>query len=336
MLRPMLVYARTKGVDTEAILREIGVEARALDEYDVRISETVRLRAWELAQERADDPLFGLHAAEHAATGAFDVLDYAVYFSSTLGEGIDRLLRFHRLLCDAWDFRLTEEGDSMRLRRTVRTPHAEQEAALALFVQRARELTGKKLAPHEVRFTYGAAGSKKIIGDFFDCPVHFECAWPEIVFGRAALALPIRSANDGVVRVLDRYMRDLLARLPADHSHAHHAASVVSRAMCSGQRPTLDTVAHAMRASRRTVQRRLGDEGTSFDEVVDETRRELAERLISDRRLSITEITFLLGFEDVSGFRRAYKRWTGLAPSHRRRQLSGHDGHRARSDTHVR
>jgi AraC-like DNA-binding protein len=317
----MLAYARSEGVDVAAILREIGVEERALDEYDVRISEDARSRAWELAAQRAHDDAFGVHVAQNTAVGAFDVLDYAVYFSTTLGEGFDRIVRFHRVMCDAWDFQLVEDGKWRRLRRVVRTPRAEQEAALTLLVRRARELTGQHLVPHEVRFTHPAAGTTKVIHDFFGCPVRFECPSSEVVFDSKALALPIRSANAGVVRILDRYMRDLLERLPANHSHAHHVRSLVSRSLLDGQRPTLDTIARAMHASRRTVQRRLADDGITFGKLVDDARREFADRLMRDHRLSITEITFLLGFDDVSGFRRAYKRWTGVAPSRRRREL---------------
>jgi AraC-like DNA-binding protein len=68
----------------------------------------------------------------------------------------------------------------------------------------------------------------------------------------------------------------------------------------------------------RTVQRRLSELGTSYQEMVESVRRDMAEQLVLDRTLSITEIAFLLGFEEVSGFRRAYQRWTGLAPSRAR------------------
>jgi len=323
IVRPMLAYARTRGVDVDAMLRELGLDPRVLEEYDARVPEEAWLRAWELAAERTGDDAFGVHVAEETTLGAFDVLDYAIYFSSVLRDAIDEIIRFHRLLADTWDMELVEVGGTHRLRRLSRTTRAEQEAGFAVLVRRVHELTGSDASPREVRFTHPAptSASRKVLDDFFRCRVRFDCAWTEIVLHREALDLPIRSANTNVVRILERYMRDLLARLPAKNSFVDHARTIVSRGLLVGQRPTLDAVARAMHASRRTVQRRLRAHETSYGDVVDDARREIADRLMHDERLSITEITFILGFDDVSGFRRAFKRWTGVAPSHRRREL---------------
>jgi AraC-like DNA-binding protein len=88
-------------------------------------------------------------------------------------------------------------------------------------------------------------------------------------------------------------------------------------------RPPIGAIARALHASPRTIQRRLGEQGTSYGDLIDSVRRERVESLVTAGRLSITEIAFLAGFTDVSGFRRAYKRWTGLAPSDARARENG-------------
>ena len=313
-LRPMLTYARSRGVAVADILASLGLTEAALEDSDVRVPESSRCRAWVVAAAQARDEAFGLHVAETADIGSYDVLDYALYFSSTLGEAIDRILRFHRVLCDALKFRIVTDAGVVHLRRVEKTPPVESEAVLAVLVRRARQLTGEDLIPREVRFAHAAPASTQPHAAFFRCPVRFDCATPEILFGPRALAVPVRSANPGANRVLERYMRDLLERLPKNDSFVERARATIARRLVSG-RPTLGATARALHASPRTVQRRLADHGTTHAEVVEGVRRELAERLVREGRLTITEITFLLGFEDLSGFRRAYKRWTGRAPS---------------------
>jgi AraC-like DNA-binding protein len=289
MLRPMLSFARTKGVDVEELLGEIGVPSSALDDHDYRIPEASRARAWIMAAARARDPLFGLHVAEHSRIGAYDVLDYALYFSSTLGEALERILRFHRVLCDAWAFTRDVEQESIRLRRVQRTPAPEAEAFFALLVLRARELTGVGLAPKEVRFAHGEPENPTRHEALFSCPVRFGCPASEILFPTTDLALPVKTANPGVESILERYMGQLLQRLPREDSFVERVRAAVARTLHHG-RPSVRTTARELHASARTVQRRLSERGTTHAEIVDSIRLELARRLVAEKRTSITEI----------------------------------------------
>jgi AraC-like DNA-binding protein len=315
-LRPMMTFARTRGVEVEALLHEIGLSASALDDYDHRIPEAARARMWIEAAEQSRDPSFGLHVAERSQVGAYDVLDYSLYFSSTLREAIERLMRFHRVLCDAWAFKFTVQGGAVRLRRVERTPPAEAEAVFAGLTLRARALT-QAGAPREVRFAHAAPADTAPHEAMFQCPVRFGRPASEIVFDAKDLALPVRTANPGVDRILDRYMTEILERLPKNESFVERARAAVSRTLRSAP-PTLERTARELHASPRTLQRKLAEQGSSHSEVVDSVRREMAERLVADSRVSITEIAFLLGFTDVSGFRRMYKRWTGVSPARTR------------------
>jgi AraC-like DNA-binding protein len=319
VLRPMLSYARTRGVAVGHVLASVGLTEAALEDFDLRIPEADRCAVWTEAAKQAKDDGFGLRVAEHADIGAYDVLDYALYFSSTVGEAIDRILRFHRVLCDALAFRLETSAGAARLRRVERTPPAESEAVLAVLVRRGRELTGEDLLPREIRFAHAAPPDTRRHEAFFRCKVRFDCSAPEIVFGPRALDLAVRSANPGANRIIERYLRDLLARLPASEAFVERVRDTIARTMVT-RRPTLEATARALHASPRTLQRRLAEHGTTYAKLVDAVRRDLAERLVREGRLSITEITFLLGFDHLSGFRRAFKRWTGRAPSRGRGQ----------------
>jgi AraC-like DNA-binding protein len=314
VLKPLLGFARSRGVDIAALLSDLGLQLPELDDIDRRISELDKERLWREAARRARDTELGLHVAQCAAVGAFDVLDYALCYSANLGDALGRILRFHRVLSDAWALDLTVRGGVAHLRRTSEMPERHgTEALCALLLLRARKITARQLSPRFVRFSHAQPPDTKVHAALFSCPVYFDCTVTELAFDSADLALPTSKADAGLVAVLDRHMRDLLGRLP----HADEFVQAVYRAVAHalrGGRPTLASTARAMRSSTRTVQRRLLDRGTSHRRVVDDVRRELAERLVGSGEHSLTEIAFLVGFAELSGFQRTFKRWTGVSP----------------------
>ena len=319
-MRPMLGFARSKGIDVDAILHSIDLQPAALDQFDLRIPETSRASAWVQASRLSADPYFGLQVPTHAPIGTYDALDYSLYFSNTLGEALDRFVRFHRVLCDAWAIKQDVQGGKLRIRRLERTPPPECDSFFGLMIRRFRELTGVDLAAQEVRFIHEAPRDKTPFEKLFRCPVHFGCGATELMFAAEHLALPVQTANAGVDSVIDRYITDAIRRLPDGDSFVERARSVIARAQC-GRRPTLACTAQELRASPRTVQRRLEAHGTTFQELAESVRRGLAETLVAEGRLSITEIAFLLGFADLSGFRRRYKSWTGVSPAKARARI---------------
>jgi AraC-like DNA-binding protein len=317
----MLDYARSIGLDTDAILRDLDLPPSALRDFDLRVPASLYARAWEDASRAARDSAFGLHAGLAARLDDFDVLGYALHFSATLGDALDHIVRFHRVLCDAWAIAMEDTPTRVRIRRIERTPASEAEAAFAVLVRAARDLTGQPLVPRAVRFTHAPMASENIIEEIFGCPVRFGAPHTELELDRGALSLPVHTADHRLLAVLERYMaKDLGGLLPRGSSVVDQVRAASAKALREGRRPSLGATARELRASPRTVQRRLREAGTAFTDVVDDVRREFAERLLLDGTLSITEITFLTGFTDVSGFRRRYKSWTGHPPSQRLRR----------------
>jgi AraC-like DNA-binding protein len=323
--RVMLAYAAEHGVDVPALLAELGLAASALDDPDHRLPLRIVRRAWDLAAARSHDPAFGLHVAQGAAIGTFEALDYAMWASATLEEVIERMQRFYRVIGDDLAIQLVRNGAWVRLRRCVAHDRRQRaESVLALVTLRSRELCGRSFQLHEVRFTHPAPADVRPHHALFRCPVRFNCPAPELVFAADQLKLAVRTAKPGLARVLDRHLHDLLARLPPGQSFRQRVDDAIARTMHAG-RPSLEATARTLHASPRTVQRHLAELGVTHRELVDEVRRDMAERLLATRRVSIGEIAFLLGFEDASGFRRAYHKWTGTNPARARASTAGRD-----------
>lgn len=319
-MREMIQYAIEAGVDVRALMAELGVDPSVLADPDHRLSVRTVQQAWERAAELSGDAAFGLHVAERATIGVFEALDYALWASATFDEVLERLERFHRVIGDDLALQRVRTGKWIRVRRLMAHDRRQRaETVLALIAVRGRELCGRAFRVHEVCFTHDVPADVRPHRALFRCPVRFGCRIPEITFSADQLRLPVRTARPGLAIVLDRYLQEMLAKLPAGQTYRQRVEHAIGRTLHVG-RPSLAATARALHASPRTVQRQLHELGMSHRELVDLVRRDMATRLLATSRLSVSEVAFLLGFEDVSGFRRAYRKWTGTSPSRGRRR----------------
>ncbi len=313
VLRPLLAYARRIGLDAGALLRDLRIAPTELDDPDARVPVRTMDRAWTEVAAASKDEALGLHLAQNTEEGAFEVLDYAVTFSGTLRDALDRVARFYRLASDVLAIRVLRDGGSTRVVRLVGGTHPQdQDSFCAVLVQRFRNISGRSIRPKEVSFEHPPHAQPELAA-FFECPVRFGCARSEMVFATPDLEQPVQAARPRLAALLDRFAAELLARLPAVGSYVDHVRRAVAHVI-QRQPPTLEAIAREMHASPRTVQRRLSDAGTTHSRLVDEVRLGLATRYLESPRLSITEIAFLLGYEDENSFRRAFKKWTGKTP----------------------
>jgi AraC-like DNA-binding protein len=322
-VRPVLGRLDGLGLDVPGVVAAAGIEPATLDDADARIPHDVALRLWHEASRRSGDDAFGIHAAESIRPGAFDVLDYATRSSETLGQGLRRLVRYHRILHDAAVVQLAVAGERGVLTHALPEPSAVLPRQVAEFIVAgwlvvARQATGTDFAPVEVRFRHPAPGDVSEHRRLFRAPVRFRNAVNGIVLDRATLDAPLVRSDVGLCAVLDRHLADLLERIPRATGLADRVRQLVGRDLASGV-PDARVVASALHMSRRSLQRRLGDDRTSYRGLVESLRRELATRYLAERELAIAEIAFLLGFSETSAFHRAFKRWTGRTPAAFRR-----------------
>lgn len=301
------------------LLAALEVAPSMLEDPDRRVPYAVVLRAWELAAELAGDPDFGIHAGEVTPIGTFDVLDYVTASCRTLGEAYDVFVRFQRMLHDAVQIAIERDGDVTRVRHAAAgypsgIPRHAAEAAVATWVVRSRTLVGAPLQPVEVRFQHARPASTDEHRRVLGCPVRFAASRTELVIASSVMELPLRTADPALYDIMRRQAGAALGRLPVADATASTVRQVLAAGMESGD-VGLARVAVQMGMSTRTLQRSLAAEGTSLAGVLDELRREMASSYLQSGGLSMTAIAFLLGFSEVSAFDRAYRRWTGHAPS---------------------
>ena len=186
-------------------------------------------------------------------------------------------------------------------------------------VHAGRMLSGVRYAPTRASFRHGRPGDGAAHDAFFGVPVAWGAVRTEVLVPPEVLALPLLKADPALAEFFERHALALLERFGSDAGIAQRLRASLTEELPRGL-PTLESAAAALAMSTRTLRRRLQDEGTSFQAVLDEVRCELAKRYLAGPRLAVGEVAFLLGFCEPSTFHRAFKRWTGMTPQAFRRQ----------------
>jgi AraC-like DNA-binding protein len=261
--------------------------------------------------------------ARHTPPGAFGIVEYVCRSAPTVGEALRRWVRYLNLLEDTVEVGLVIEDDRacVRVLRDGEAPaHPGRELCFALVARQARELAGEAFRLLAVDFTHRTLDPSPYRA-WFDAPVRFGAPHSQLVIARAALDAPLASSDPNLLSILTRVADDLHRQRPADASMVTQVARVLREALRTDE-AHVDRVARRLGLTSRSLQRRLKDEGTSFNAVREDVRRQLSRRYL-DEGLSIAEISFLLGFSEPSAFFRAFKRWTGVTPLEARRAGSG-------------
>ena len=147
----------------------------------------------------------------------------------------------------------------------------------------------------------------------FRAPLVFGAPHDALVFERADMEAPLPTANEAMAILHDRFAGEYLARF-SESRVTHRARQVLCRMLPQGE-PKREMVAQALHLSQRTLQRRLQEEGTSYQQLLDDTRRDMAEQYLQQPGLTLLEVAYLLGFADPSNFFRAFRRWFGCTPN---------------------
>ena len=314
-------FAANAGVPPPELLRAAALDPERLVDPDAYLPRSQEMRLWDEAVRLTGDWDFGLHLAEWVARfplDHFDALAFAVRSSPTLGEHYRLTGRYIRLIHEGVYLSLEEDGDVARLVHGHSPeqigPRQPVEGMLGLLLLHGRLGVGEEFAPRAVCFAHARPARVSEQERVFQAPVHYGCPRNELVLDRALLERPQRHADQRLLLIVDRQLGSLLSGLP----ESRRFRGEVTRCMMDElpeREPVVASIALKLHMSVRSLQRRLQIEGTSFAEVLSDLRRDRALHYLKDRRLSIGEVAFLLGFRDVTAFHRAFKRWTGSTPA---------------------
>jgi AraC-like DNA-binding protein len=186
------------------------------------------------------------------------------------------------------------------------------DAFISLFVRFCRSLGGREFAPIRVSLSRPRPAKAETFEAVFRCPLEFGAPADEIHLPRAAMDTPLETANADLARHNEEILERQLAQ--QDNSIKNRARALLTGQLPQGE-PSAELLAKSLNLSLRSLQRKLAAEGTSYEDLLSDTRCALALGYIRDPHYSISEVAYLLGFSDTSSFTRAFRRWTGQTPS---------------------
>ncbi|MDI3258547.1 MAG: AraC family transcriptional regulator [Sinobacteraceae bacterium] len=318
----------TCGCDSRALLQRAGLEPALLQNPNGRVPVSAMVRLWRLAVEASGDPCLGLKAASFIQPATFHSLGLALLASQNLEDALQRSARFSRIVSSAVDMRIERvpQGLKQVVRWSANVPTVPEAIDLLMAATLKMGLLLLGLEPQaprplELRLRRGATPAMRIEFEaYFRCPIHFEADEDSLFIPHEWTRLPLPMANPSLARQNDLVVMEYLARFDAARLSDKVRAELISR-LPAGE-PARADVAAALHLSEKTLQRRLKEEATSYQALLDEVRRDLALQYLHEEPASVCEVTFRLGFSDQSSFTRAFRRWTGLTPGEFRNQAS--------------
>jgi AraC-like DNA-binding protein len=307
------------GHDTDALLTATGLSQYDLNDPDVRIPCEVLGALVSAAQQSHFTPNLAVEVAQRTPMGAYPLLDYLVLTSDTVGAGVKQLARYFRLVGNPVTFAVVDSGDEVRVQFVSAAAQFSVEYVASLMVLHFRNETNGRFHVTSVNLRHvpdDLAGIQRAL----DCRVVAGSSWNGLSLPRAAWLLPLRRHDPVLRHMLESQANEVLARMPTRSG----LADDVQRALASGltsESTRIATLARRLGMSGRTLQRRLSGEGVSFQQLLDDVRKEAACRFISQPTLAICEVAYLVGYSEPAPFHRAFKRWYGMTPETFRQSL---------------
>lgn len=305
------------GLGRQRIMQRLGVTPELLNDRHVRTPHEAQLLFWQVMEQETTDADIGLHLGEHMPVYSGQVLQYLFLSSATFGDGLTRALNYQRLLSDASQSSVGEEGELAYIQvdsssgRVAGLRQLNECLALGL-VRFFGFVTDDAFRPAAIDFTHDEPEFIAEHQRLFGCPISFSAPENRLYFDRQILSLPSSLAEPELLQLHERLASEHVARLERQDI-VTQVYKAFGEMLESGQ-VTLESVSARLGIKARTLRTRLSDAGTNFNQLLADYRCNLAKRLLANTDESIDEIVYLTGFSEPSTFYRAFKRWTQQTP----------------------
>lgn len=314
------------GVDANDVFDSVGLRSGRINNLESRLSFT-ELEALLIAAVRATkDETFALQFGELVHPTTFHALGLALLSSSTIEAFCDRLARYYTFITSNETINLIKDDDGLQI-QLIPKPNVERsvvypslvQGSFSTYIQWLRAMYRRDYAPAKVCFTFDEPREVGPYREYFGTDCEFNCPVDMIHIRQADLIVPLPAANAELARMHDEVVVKFLAKMNEKDLVRRVHAQII-QLLPSGE-CSKPTIAHSLNMSVRTLHNRLTLEGTSYQDILVQTRRELAEQYMEQQSLSVSEIAYTLGFSDCSNFSRAFQRWTGCSPTKYRDSL---------------
>ena len=307
-----------RGIESREFFRAAGLDPALLTRAGARYPALKMPGLWQRAVELTGEECIGLESAKYWHPTTAHALGYTWLASDNLGEAFTRLQRYIHIFNDATVVTINDDSGQYMVAIAgnygdIRAADEGIDAGVATLVQMCRAAAGADFSPLRVELRREPPGCAEKFYEFFRCPVQFNGEVDAIYLDLPSIQRQLPESNRELALANELVTIDYLSRLQSSDTTLK-AVKVMVDKLPDGS-VTAEQIARELHLSPRTFQRRLQQEDTSFSQLLDAVRRELATTYMEATDKSVTEITYLLGFAETSTFSRAFKRWTGQSPT---------------------
>ena len=306
------------GVPAEPLLRQAGLTLDEIRNHAFRLKVRDQIAFLNLVARALKDEFLGFSLAKHVELREFGLFYYVLSSSENLGDALKRASRYSGIVNEGvvQEF-VPGKHDRMTIRYLGVSRHPDRhqiEFWMAALVRVCRKLSGQRIIPRKVRFVHTRKHHNAEFSSVFGDDIKYGAAVDEVVFSGNLEQIPVVGADLYLNRLLVKYCDEALAQQPRKPRSFQSSVQNAIVPLLPHGKAAVGEIAPRLGVSRRTLARRLSFEGLSFTGVLEDLKLHLAKQYLADRELPISEIAWLLGYQEIGAFSRAFKRWTGKSP----------------------
>jgi len=304
------------GLVPAAVLQQAGLPTGLFDQEKVLITTEEFFALYRAIAEASNDPAFGLKLGTEERVERYSPIAIAALSARSFRDAVQRLARYKQLTCPE-EIRLVEQGNECAVQFVWLLAHDKEPPLLvdlcfAWIVAIGRRGTRRPVNPKRLELQRPPA-HRELYEGHFRCPVKFKAKQNALVFSKADMDLPFVTYNADLLAIVAPQLEAELTEQLAQKTFSEQAKGVLKR-LLAGRRPGIQEVAKELRLSSRTLQRRLTEQGVTFQRLLEDARRELARHYLLHSSLELNETAYLLGYDDANSFFRAFHDWEGIPP----------------------
>lgn len=331
IIRDIVYGAVARGASLEALCAAISIPPEELTQADQRVDFDQSMMVWEAAVQATRDPLLGLHLGETASPSILGLVGHLMQSSANLEEAFLQVVENNAVFTNLFFYRLVKgknqqvsivfEAHPLWQRLSPLGARHATEQAMAGTVHVFRLLSGKRVVPVQAGFTTARGGALAEYERALGCPLRFRSETNHLVFTAAQLQTAVLTYDRSVFCILSEALatRKKAKGMAASKRITARLNELVATSF-NGFVPAQEVLASHLHLTRRSLQRRLKEEGTTFRKWSAGWQKQLAMKLLTSGDAKVSEVARLLGYAEASSFRRAYKKWTNQVPAQTRKK----------------
>lgn len=312
--------ARQLGGDRSKILSAAGLEEEQLSKPDGRISVEKAMKVWEVIVSQTGSQDIGLLSGKRMRLNSMGILGYLVMNSDNLKKALNKQFTYQRLVNSISFMTLIEDKGTVKLQYELQEPWQPLFRYTLDFMVAATanvffENLYQPYKPVEVGFCFEQPANSAFYHQVFKTTnIHFNCTHTYISYPSALFALPIMGANPAFLSHFDKELELAISEHDSQSKYQREVKGLIQKQL-KAEIPKVDDVARHIGVSTRALQQLLKTEGTSYQTLLNEVRKEVSLTQLRNKSFNITEVAFITGFSNLASFSRNFKKWTGQSPS---------------------